>query len=558
MTENIDIPVNVIPLGGLGEIGKNMWLYCYGDDMIVVDCGLMFPTEEMYGVDMVLPDMSYVIENQKNLKGIIVTHGHEDHIGGFFYFLKQLDVIPPILGAKLTLGLLEDRLDQNLKKRVILHEVKPRDRVQLGNFLIEFLKVCHSIPDTLGLAIQTPVGTIIHTADFKIDPTPIDGNPTDLFKFAEYGEKGVLLLIADSTNAERVGYTPSEREVGMAFDDIFAKAHNRVIVATFATNIHRIQQVINAAVNSGRKIAVIGRSIEHVVHRAIALGYIVCPEDAMIRPSDLCWHEDSKIAIITTGSQGEPMSVLSRMANREHKYINVVPGDIVVISAQPIPGNEKLVFRTINKLFACGAEVVYESNAGMHVSGHASREELKMMLNLTKPRFFIPMHGEHRHLIHHADLAASINVKPENIIIMDNGDILELRSDSASIVGQVSTGILMIDGAGIGHVGDKILKDRRDLSRDGVLFITLVTDKTGKLVAEPRVVSKGFILVGAEENIYKEAAVMIKTLLDEEWNKTNFLDIPELDRLATQLVREFFYRLTRRKPIVMPVIQQLD
>lgn len=556
-TSNIS-PLHVIPLGGLGEIGKNMWLFRYKNEIIVIDCGLMFPSEEMYGVDFVLPDITYAIENQQYIKALIITHGHEDHIGGLSYFLHQLNDVPPIYGTKLTLGLVEDRLDHGLKEKIQWNEIKPRDKIELGNFTIEFLRVCHSIPDGIGMAIHTPVGIIIYTGDFKLDPTPIDGEITDLYKFAEYGEKGVLLLMSDSTNAERQGFTPSERQVGIAFKDIFYKARGRIIVTTFATNIHRIQQVINSAIELGRKIAVIGRSLERVVHKAMTLGYIYCPVDSFIRASDIFWYNDDQIVLITTGSQGEPMSVLNRMANRDHKYINVVPGDTVVISAHPIPGNERLVYRTINKLFTCGAEVVYESYAGMHVSGHASQEELKMMLNLTKPKFFIPTHGEHRHLIHHADLAASLNVNADNIMIIDNGDIVEFTPDSAIVIGQVPTGMVMIDGSGVGHVGDKILKDRRDLSREGVILMALTIDNTGKLIATPKITSKGFIVLGNEETVYQKAGEIIKAELNSEWEKNSSLSILDIERISTRVFMEFAYRQTKRHPIIVPAVQQIS
>lgn len=429
--------LSLIPLGGLGEIGKNMMAVNYNNEIMVIDAGLMFPEDEMLGIDIVIPDFTYLIENKEMIKGIVLTHGHEDHIGALPYVLKEINV--PVYGTRLTLGLVQEKLKENNVANAKLNPIRPKDMIKLGrNFRVEFFKVSHSIPDVVGLAIHTPVGTILHTADFKFDQTPVDGEVTDFARIAELGNKGVLVLLSDSTNVERPGFTLSERAVGQTFDEIFRTAGERIIVATFASNVHRIQQVINAAYKYNRKVAIVGRSMVNVVTIAKETGYLSVPENTLIEIEEIANYARNRVTILTTGSQGEPMSALTRMAMSDHRKVEIIPGDTVVVSASPIPGNEKLVARTINQLFHQGAEVIHESVSGIHVSGHASQEELKLMLNLVRPKFFVPVHGEYRHLVKHANLASQLGMPTENIIVAENGQVLELTADTASIGGRVT------------------------------------------------------------------------------------------------------------------------
>ncbi len=550
--------LQIIPLGGLGEIGKNMMAIRYEDDIIVVDTGLGFPSEEHYGVDYTLPNYEYLIENQTLVKGVILTHGHEDHIGGINDFLKHFDTdLPPVYGTKLTLGLVEDKLTfKRLMGNVSLRIIQPRHKVQLGHFKVEFLKVCHSIADCIGLAIETPVGTLVHTGDFKFDPTPIDGITTDYFKFAELGEKGVLVLMSDSTNVTRPGFTPSEREVAPALINAIGTATGRVVVTTFASNIHRVQQILNISTRFNRKVALVGRSMERVTKKAISLGYINCSDTVFIKQGEIQNYPESEITILTTGSQGEPMSVLSRIAKGEHK-IDVLPGDTFIISAVPIPGNEKMVFNTINKLFAKGAEVIYESYNQLHVSGHASAEELKLMINLTKPKYFVPIHGESRHLIHHAELAETLNVKGEDIFIMQNGDVLEITSEKAEIVGQVPANKILIDGSGIGHVEEEILRDRHVLSRDGVIFVSVTINGEMKVASEPKLVSKGFIMHEGDKSFYNNGSQYLKEHLEKALDKKEEAETLDITKAVINITSDFAYSVTKRKPIVIPVIHRV-
>ena len=463
--DKVSNKLNIIPLGGLGEIGKNMTAFRYGNDIILIDAGLMFPEDDMLGIDLVIPDITYLIENQDKLKGIFLTHGHEDHIGALPFILKQLDV--PVYGTALTLGILEGRLEEAGVSTANLNVIKSGDRVRAGVFKLEFMRVNHSIPDAIGMAIHTPVGLIVHTGDFKIDQTPVDGQVMELNRFAEYGDRGVLLMMADSTNAERPGYTQSEKFVGETFDNEFRHAKHRIIVATFSSNVHRIQQICDTAVKFRRKVAVMGRSMVNVVNISLKLDYLKVPEGLLIDIDDIRNYSNDQIVVICTGSQGEPMSALTRMSMGENRKVQIVPGDTVIISAAPIPGNEKMVSNTINHLYMLGAEVVYEKANGVHVSGHASQEELKLMHHLVRPKFFMPVHGEYRHLVKHARLAESLGMDPKNIMIAQNGSVVELSRDKICVNGKVMAGKVLIDGLGVGDVGNIVLRDRRQRRRRG-------------------------------------------------------------------------------------------
>ena len=547
--------VQIIPLGGLGEIGKNMTVFRYGDDIILVDAGLMFPEDDMLGIDLVIPDISYLIENRDKVKAIFLTHGHEDHIGALPYVLKQLDV--PVYGTALTLGILQGRLKENGVSSESLVTIKPGDRVIVGSFRLDFIRVNHSIPDAIAIAINTPIGTIIHTGDFKIDHTPVDGQVTEFSKFAEFGDRGVLALLADSTNAERLGFTPSERMVGKTFDDEFRYAKNRIIVATFSSNVHRIQQVIDAAIKYDRKVAVIGRSMINVVSIAREMGYLNAPDGVLIDIDETSNYTADKIVIITTGSQGEPMSALTRMAMNDHKKVDIMPGDTVIISATPIPGNEKLVSRTIDLLYKLGADVIYEKSNGVHVSGHASQEEIKLIHNLVRPRFFIPVHGEFRHLIKHASIAKSLGMASENIVIAENGSVIELTRNSVGINGKVTAGKVLVDGLGVGDVGNIVLRDRRQLSQDGIMIVVVTIDKEScHVVAGPDIVSRGFVYVREAEDLMEEARDKVQAALERceengvsEWSviKSNVRDA----------LGRFLYEKTRRRPMILPIIMEI-
>lgn len=547
--------VQIIPLGGLGEIGKNMTVFRYGDDIILVDAGLMFPEDDMLGIDLVIPDITYLIENKDKVKAIFLTHGHEDHIGALPYVLKQLDV--PVYGTALTLGILQGRLKENGVSSESLVTIKPGDRVTVGSFRLDFIRVNHSIPDAVSIAINTPIGTIIHTGDFKIDHTPVDGQVTEFSKFAEYGDSGVLALLADSTNAERPGFTPSERMVGKTFDDEFRYAKNRIIVATFSSNVHRIQQVIDAAVKYDRKVAVIGRSMINVVSIAREMGYLTAPDGVLIDIDETSNYTADKIVIITTGSQGEPMSALTRMAMNDHKKVDIMPGDTVIISATPIPGNEKLVSRTIDLLYKLGADVIYEKSNGVHVSGHASQEEIKLIHNLVRPKFFIPVHGEFRHLIKHASIAKSLGMPSENIVIAENGSVIEITRNSAAINGKVTAGKVLVDGLGVGDVGNIVLRDRRQLSQDGIMIVVVTIDKEScHVVAGPDIVSRGFVYVREAEDLMEEARDKVQAALDrcEENGVSEWSVIKSTVRDA---LGRFLYEKTRRRPMILPIIMEI-
>ena len=548
--------LKVIPLGGLQEIGKNITAFEYGDEIVVVDCGLAFPEDDMLGIDLVIPDISYLTKNKEKVKGVILTHGHEDHIGGMPYFLKEINV--PVYGTRLTLGLLKLKLEEHgILSVTDMNDVEPGETIQIGSFKIEFIRTNHSIADSVALAIHTPIGIIVHTSDFKIDYTPIEGKAIDLARFSDLGKKGVLLLLSDSTNAERPGYTMSERTVGETFDEIFIDAKSRVIVASFASNIHRIQQVINAAKKFNRKVAVVGRSMVNVVSVATELGYLNMPEGTMIDIDLIDKYPPDKIVIITTGSQGEPMSALSRMAVNEHKKVEIEPGDLIIISASPIPGNEKPIFRVINELFKKGADVIYESLADVHVSGHACQEELKLIHNLIKPKFFMPVHGEYRHLKRHANLASKMGMPSKNIFMMETGRVLELTSNSAKINGSVSSGRILVDGLGVGDVGSIVLRDRKLLSQDGLIVVVITTEKeSGQVVAGPDIISRGFVYVRESEDLMDNAREIIKkTLVKLEGKKGN--DWSAKKGLIKDDLRQYLYERTKRKPMILPIIMEI-
>ena len=553
--DKVSNKLNIIPLGGLGEIGKNMTAFRYGNDIILIDAGLMFPEDDMLGIDLVIPDITYLIENQDKLKGIFLTHGHEDHIGALPFILKQLDV--PVYGTALTLGILEGRLEEAGVSTANLNVIKSGDRVRAGVFKLEFMRVNHSIPDAIGMAIHTPVGLIVHTGDFKIDQTPVDGQVMELNRFAEYGDRGVLLMMADSTNAERPGYTQSEKFVGETFDNEFRHAKHRIIVATFSSNVHRIQQICDTAVKFRRKVAVMGRSMVNVVNISLKLDYLKVPEGLLIDIDDIRNYSNDQIVVICTGSQGEPMSALTRMSMGENRKVQIVPGDTVIISAAPIPGNEKMVSNTINHLYMLGAEVVYEKANGVHVSGHASQEELKLMHHLVRPKFFMPVHGEYRHLVKHARLAESLGMDPKNIMIAQNGSVVELSRDKICINGKVMAGKVLIDGLGVGDVGNIVLRDRRQLSQDGIMIVVVGVDSaTNQIVSGPDIVSRGFVYVREAEDLMVEAKGRVQDALDkcEERNHTEWstLKVAIRDSLG-----RFLFEKTRRRPMIIPIIMEV-
>lgn len=547
--------LQIIPLGGLGEIGKNMTVIRVDDEILVIDAGLMFPDEDMLGIDLVIPDISYLIENKDKIKAIVLTHGHEDHIGALPYVLKKINV--PVYGTRLTLGILEGRLKENGVDSSNLHSVMQGDIINIGCFSVGFIRVNHSIPDAVGLSIKTPVGMIVHTGDFKLDYTPIDGKMTDFRRFSDLGNRGVLVLMADSTNSEREGHTPSERTVGAAFDKAFHNASGRIIVATFSSNVHRIQQVIDTAVRYKRHVAVLGRSMVNVVNISLELGYITAPEGTLVDIDEIHNYRMEQMVIITTGSQGEPMSALTRMSMSDHRKVGIVPGDTVIISATPIPGNEKLVSKTIDNLMKLGANVIYGRNQGIHVSGHASREELKLMHNLVRPKFFIPVHGEYHHLVQHARLARELGMPKENIFISENGQILEFTRDKGQVAGKVTAGMVMVDGLGVGDVGNIVLRDRRQLSQDGILIVVVTMNKqTHRVVAGPDIVSRGFVYVRESEALMDEATARVRQALErcedekvKEWAaiKSNVRDA----------LGRYLFEKTRRRPMILPIIMEI-
>ncbi len=547
----------VVPLGGVGEIGKNMFVVQYGEDIVILDAGLMFPEEEMLGVDLVIPDISYLLEHKEKIRAIFLTHGHEDHIGGLPYILPQINV--PIYGTKLTLGLLKIKLEEHgLLTGTSLHEINSRDTIHKGPFKISFFNTNHSIPDSVGLIIRTPVGNLVYTSDFKFDHTPVQGRITDFQALAEIGREGVLVAISDSTNAERPGYTRSEMEVGETLNHIFKAATDRIIIVTFASNVHRIQQIINAAVLSGRRVAVDGRSMVNVVEIAHELGYLHIPPETIVELDDVKYYAKEKMVILTTGSQGEPLSALARLANANHRKLEIYPGDTVVIAATPVPGNEKLVARTINNLFRRGAKVIYETISGVHVSGHASQEELKMMLSLLRPRYLIPAHGEYRHLIHHADLAAKMGIKKENIFVVENGTVMEFSREHGRVVSNVSANGVYVDGLGVGDVGSVVLRDRQILSKDGIFIVVIAIDNNERrIVSGPDIVSRGFVYVKESELLMDEARENLIRVLDGMMSK-KVSDWATIKNGIKEAMNKFLWEKTGRKPMILPIIMEID
>lgn len=546
--------LQIIPLGGLGEIGKNMTVIRCGDDIVVIDSGLMFPEDDMLGIDLVIPDISYLLDNRDLVRAIVLTHGHEDHIGALPYVLKQLNV--PVYGTRLTLGILENRLKENHLTNAQLVPVTPGSQIQAGSFTVGFIRVSHSIADSAALFIKTPVGIIVHTGDFKLDQTPVDGRVTDFHKFAELGDQGVLVMLADSTNAERPGYTMSERSVGVTFDETFRTAKDRIIIATFSSNVHRVQQAVDMACKYKRKVAVLGRSMVNVVNIAMELGYLNIPEGVLIDIDQINQYPASAIVILTTGSQGEPMSALTRMAMSDHRKVDIIPGDTVVISATPIPGNEKLVARTIDYLLRQGADVVYEATSGIHVSGHASQEELKLMHNLIRPKFFIPVHGEYRHLKKHAKLAQDMGMAKENIFVAENGQVMEFTKDRGMIAGKVTAGNILVDGLGVGDVGNIVLRDRKQLSQDGILIVVVTMEKQGGVAAGPDIVSRGFVYVRESEQLMEEAKEKVKQAL-EKCQTNNITEWAAIKNNVRDALGKYLYDRTRRRPMILPIIMEV-
>ena len=548
--------VKIIPLGGLNEIGKNMTAIEYKNDIVIIDCGLKFPDEDMFGIDVVIPDITYLLKHKDKVSGIFLTHGHEDHIGALPYVLKQLNV--PVYGTKLTLGIVQSKLkEHNLLSTTELITVKPRDVVRLNSVSVEFIKTNHSIADSVAIAIHTPLGAVLHTGDFKVDYTPIDGEPMDFARFAELGKKGVLLMMADSTNVERPGYTMSEKIVGESLCRIFGKSKGRIIVATFASNIHRIQQIIDAAAMYGRKVAVSGRSMENIVQVAIELGYIKIEKENLVSIDQINKYNNNEIVIITTGSQGEPMSALARMATSEHRKVNIVSGDTIIISATPIPGNEKLVSRVIDQLFKKGAEVVYGSSEAVHVSGHACQEELKLMQTLVKPKYFIPVHGEYRHLKQHGELANSIGVPKSNILIPEIGDVIEVTRNSIKKSGTVISGQIFVDGLGVGDVGNIVIRDRKHLSQDGILTVVVTLSKENKaIIAGPDIISRGFVYVRESEKLMDEARDIVRDVFTK-CEERKITDWSTLKSTVRDELRAFLYEKTKRKPMILPIIMEI-
>ena len=553
-----NVPIHIYPLGGLGEVGKNMTVYECCGDMIIVDCGLVFPDSEMYGVDMVIPDFTFVIQNKDKIKGLLITHGHEDHIGSIPYLLQKIDL--PVYGTKLTLGLIRNKLEEfNLAGRTHFVEITPKQKLHLGCFTVEPIHVNHSIPDAVGFAIDTPAGVIIQTGDFKIDYTPLACGPTDLTTLAEYGRRGVLALLSDSTNAERPGFTATEQKVAAGVHNLFTQARNkRIIIATFASNIYRIQQIIELAVQEGRKVAFSGRSMVNNTAMAQELGYMHIPEGTLINIEDLNRYAPEEVVLITTGSQGEPLSALSRMASCSHRQVRVGPGDFIIISANPIPGNEKSVTKIVNGLLLLGAEVIYESMYDVHVSGHACQEEQKLMLTLTRPKYFLPVHGEYKQLKKHALTAASLGIPHSNILIAENGSNVILTQDEIKLGDPVTAGAVMVDGLGVGDVGNVVLRDRKHLSEDGLVIIVATVDsRTGKVLAGPDLVSRGFVYVRENESLMDGAQSTVEMTLNRcveervrDWNSVK--------TRMREALSSYIYRRTKRSPMILPVLMEVN
>ena len=548
--------LKIIPLGGLLEIGKNITVFEYGNDIVLVDCGLAFPEDDMLGIDLVIPDLTYLEKNKEKIRGLVITHGHEDHIGSIPYLLKQINV--PIYATKLTIGLIEHKLEEHrLLKSTQLKVVNPGQTVKLGSMQVEFIRTTHSIPDACSLAIHTPAGVVVHTGDFKIDYTPIDGEMMDFGRLAELGNKGVLALMSDSTNSERKGYTMSESTVGEVLDKLFINCTKRIVVATFSSNVHRVQQIVNSAVKYGRKVAICGRSMINTIETARKFGYIKVPDNVFIDIDMIKSYPDDRLTIITTGSQGETMSALTRMASGEHKKVQITPNDLIIISANPIPGNENAVSKVIDDLMKIGAEVVYNALEDIHVSGHACQEEQKLMISLVKPKYFIPVHGEYRQLIAHSETAKKVGIIPENIFIMTNGRVLELNEYEAKLAGTVPVGRVMVDGLGVGDVGNIVLRDRQRLSQDGLIIIVLTMDSvTGTVVAGPDVLSRGFVYVRDSENLMEEIKKLLRAKISE-FEEKHITDWATIKSLLREDLRDYIYKKTKREPMILPIIMEV-
>ncbi len=546
--------LSIIPLGGLGEIGKNMTAIKYGNDILVVDGGMSFPDDDLPGIDLVIPDYSYLLENRSMVRAVVVTHGHEDHIGGLPYLLRDLPM--PVYSGKLTLGLIRSKLEEHNIQGIALNEVHNRNVIKIGPFRVEFIRVSHSIPDSFALAIHTPVGIIVHTGDFKLDMSPVDNQFMDLARFSELGEQGVLLMMADSTNVERPGFTPSERSVGATLETTFLGATGRIIVTSFASNVHRIQQVIWTAEATNRKVAVVGRGMTNVMGIAMEMGYLQVKPDTLVDISEINSYPDKKVTILTTGSQGESFAGLTRMSQGEHRQIKIREGDLIVISANAIPGNEKTVAKTIDNLYRRGAEVMYGRSLGIHVSGHASAEDLKLMFNMVKPRFFMPVHGEYRMLCAHGKLAEKMGVPAEDVFLLENGQVLELNGTSGKISGKVQSGRILIDGLGVGDVGTAVLKERRQLSSDGIVIANVVMDKrNGRSVADPYLVSRGFVYERDNDLIISEAEQIVQNICDDYLGKDYHL--PAMKSHIRSALSKYLYEQTGRKPIILPIVMEV-
>ncbi|HZK85677.1 MAG TPA: ribonuclease J [Desulfosporosinus sp.] len=547
--------LQIIPLGGLGEIGKNTTAIRYNNQILLIDAGLAFPDEDMLGVDLVIPDYTYLIENKDLILGILITHGHEDHIGGLPYLLRHLNV--PIYGTRLAVGLIQYKLTEAKLGQVTTHVIQPGDTVKLGSFAVDFINGTHSIPGAVGLAVHSPLGTIVHTGDFKLDHTPVSGGVLDLHKFSELGDNGVLCLLSDSTNVERPGFTKSERFVGQNIDKAFAEADGRVIFASFASNVNRLQQAITAAFKYNRKVATVGRSMVNVVSIAAELGYLDIPEDTLIDVDVAMRLPANEVCILTTGSQGEPMAALTRMANHSHRQISIYPGDTVILSASPIPGNEKAVSRNIDQLFKLGAKVIYESISGMHVSGHASQEELKLMLSMVKPKYFMPVHGEYRMLIKHAELAVEVGIPRENIFVAEIGNVIEFTSDGAKFANNVIAGRVFIDGLGVGDIGSSVMKDRTLLSQDGILIIILAINSVTKtILAGPDVVTRGFVYVREANRMLDEVKGITRQTIARSL-QNGMQETPVLQNRVRDAVSKHLYDKTKRRPMIIPIFQEV-
>ena len=548
--------LRIIPLGGLGEIGKNITAIEYEDEIIVIDCGISFPDEDMYGIDLVIPDIKYLLDNKDKVKGLFLTHGHEDHIGAIPYILKQINM--PVYGTKLTIGLVESKLkEHDMLSKTNLIPISPGESIKLNKLIIEFIRVTHSIAESCALAIHTPIGIVLHTGDFKIDYTPIDGKVMDLNRIAQLGQEGILLLMADSTNVERAGHSLSEKIIGETLNRIISNANGRVIVATFASNIHRMQQIADASMMYNRKIVFSGRSMENISNVAMDLGYLHIPEESIVGIEDLNRYPSDKITIITTGSQGEPMAGLSRIAYGSYRHISIEQDDLFIISASPIPGNDKLVSRVINQLYRKGVEVIYEDLEDIHVSGHAYKEELKLIHTLVKPKYFMPVHGEYRHLKHHSDLALKLGMDKSNVFTLETGQVLEISQDKAIATEKVHTGVVFVDGIGVGDVGNIVLRDRRDLARDGMVTIVVAINKeTYSIVSGPDIITRGFIYVRESEDLIKK----IKDVAKEEIEiclENNIIEWQVLKSGVRKSVEQLLYHKTKRRPSVFPIIMEV-